>query len=29
HGFNYFPTELGRKACRRVNDFILERCAAP
>ncbi|NMH98430.1 hypothetical protein [Pseudonocardia acidicola] len=28
HGFNYVPTELGRKACRRVNDVISERCAA-
>jgi acetyl esterase/lipase len=28
HGFNFFPTELGRKARRRVNDFVSERCAA-
>jgi acetyl esterase len=28
HGFNYFPTELGRKAARRANEFIRERCAS-
>jgi acetyl esterase/lipase len=27
HAFNYFPTELGRKAAGRVNDFISARCS--